>query len=236
MQHYNNYYLYRGSYHFPPLQNTLSTRCCLKWHLHEGKLTTNLICQSIFTIAHIKYFQAFDHIVSKNSFNLYSSIISPRITKSNCTNHSESCCTPDWSWNNLIKEMLLPWFVLESLISVTLQIIVKWNYIQILINVIGYKTNRLDRFGIGPIMKVDDLILLPRIDDGTHASCFGNTLFDDLILILLAEKQASNSMDTLEEIKNCPFCIHLTWLQALFALHQEMEKPYGSKAPPHALA
>ena len=103
--------------------------------------------------------------------------------------------------------MLLPWFVLESLISVTLQIIVKWNYIQILINVIGYKTNRLDRFGIGPIMKVDDLILLPRIDDGTHASCFGNTLFDDLILILLAEKQASNSMDTLEEIKNCPFCI-----------------------------
>ena len=85
--------------------------------------------------------------------------------------------------------------MLERLISITLQIIVKWNYIQILVDVIGYKTDRLDRFGIGPIMKVDDLILLPRIDDGTHALCFGITLFDDLISILFAEMQASDSMD-----------------------------------------
>ena len=37
--------------------------------------------------------------------------------------------------------------------------------------------------------------LLPRIDDGTHALCFGITLFNDLISILFAEKQTSDSMD-----------------------------------------
>ena len=137
MQHYNNYYLYRGYYHFPPLQNTLPKSCSLKWHLYEGKSTTNPIRQSISTIENIKYFQAFDHIVGKTSFDLCSSIISLRITRGNCINHSESCCTLDWSWNNLITGVFLPWFVLDSLISVTLQIIVEWSYIQILI---GYKT------------------------------------------------------------------------------------------------
>ena len=137
MQHYNNYYLYRGHYHFPPLQNTLSKRCSLKWHLYEGKSTTNPIRQSISTIENVKYFQAFDHIVGKTSFDLCFSIIGLRITRGNCINHSDSCCTPDWSWNNLITRVLLPWFVLDNLISITLQIIVEWSYIQILI---GYRT------------------------------------------------------------------------------------------------
>ena len=52
--------------------------------------------------------------------------------------------------------------------------------------------------------EIYDLILLPRIDDGTHTSCFGITLFDDLISILVVEKQASDLIDTLEEIKNFP--------------------------------
>ena len=137
MQHYNNYYLYRGYYHFPQLQNTLSNRCSLKWHLHEGKSTTNPIRQSISTVENVKYFQAFCHIVGKTSFNLCSSIISSRITRGNCINRSESCCTPDWSWNNLIKWVFLPWFVLDSLVSITLQIMVEWGYIQIWI---GYRT------------------------------------------------------------------------------------------------